>query len=189
VTHYTIKGIPGAVNDVTAQLAYAQTVPTGSEHSVLSLVWRLEMEMEDTWYEATVDAYIPSRIVTVVDWVTDAALPLSRLEQGREQGSEERLTRFGGSVSNLPMSVPSIPDLPTDFPYPTGRYNVFKFGIRDPESPLALRISQEPYMGFEDMSPYGWHALPWKNNPTVGAPKDRNGTYNSTTTWGNNASV
>ena len=34
----------------------------------------MEVEMEDNWYEAAIDVYEPSHIVSVVDWASDSPL-------------------------------------------------------------------------------------------------------------------
>jgi hypothetical protein len=74
-----IWSVPGAFEDVKMNLVYLQspcTTKTNCEDdqtSILSLVWRIEFEMRDNWYEAYVDAFNPARIHSVVDWVTDYA--------------------------------------------------------------------------------------------------------------------
>ncbi|KAH7881725.1 Fungalysin metallopeptidase-domain-containing protein [Phlebopus sp. FC_14] len=66
----TLAGIPDTVNPVVAKLVYAQ-VPV-EDTVVLRLAWKLEVEMRDNWYEATVDAYQPSYILAVADWASDS---------------------------------------------------------------------------------------------------------------------
>jgi len=68
--HFELHQIPDTVNPVKAHLAYAQ-VPSGDTTS-LKMVWKLEVEMEDNWYDAAVDAFNPSIILSVVDWASDA---------------------------------------------------------------------------------------------------------------------
>lgn len=68
----TLAGVPGAVNPVPAKLVYVQS-PT-CHSTKLTLAWKLEVEMEDNWYEAYMDATHPSHIHSVVDWASDAAI-------------------------------------------------------------------------------------------------------------------
>lgn len=67
-----IYNVPGAVNPVPAKLVYVQS-PKG-ESTKLTVAWKMEVEMEDNWYEAYVDAMYPSHIHSVMDWASDAAL-------------------------------------------------------------------------------------------------------------------
>ncbi|KAJ7164487.1 Fungalysin metallopeptidase-domain-containing protein [Mycena filopes] len=67
-----VANVPDTLNPVKAKLAYIQ-VPGKTEDSVyLSLVWKFEVEMHDNWYEAVVSATAPHRIISVVDWASDA---------------------------------------------------------------------------------------------------------------------
>ena len=65
-----IENVPGTVNPVKAKLVYVQS-PTCHE-TKLTLAWKLEVEMQDNWYEAYMDASHISRIHTVIDWASDA---------------------------------------------------------------------------------------------------------------------
>ncbi|KAG5643840.1 hypothetical protein DXG03_009571 [Asterophora parasitica] len=70
-----VNNVPDTVNPVKARLAYIQ-VPgkeAGSMH--LAVVWKFEVEMQDNWYEAAVSATAPHRIISVVDWASDAPIP------------------------------------------------------------------------------------------------------------------
>jgi len=69
--HYLLANIPDAVNPVKAHLAYIQ-VPKG-DTTDLKAVWKVEVEMKDNWYEAAIDAYEPTHIVSVVDWASDSS--------------------------------------------------------------------------------------------------------------------
>jgi extracellular elastinolytic metalloproteinase len=62
--HY-IHDVPGTVNPIKTQIVYVQSPSTGS----LELAWKLEVEMEDNWYEAYVAA---NSIHSVIDWASDA---------------------------------------------------------------------------------------------------------------------
>ncbi|CCM00201.1 uncharacterized protein FIBRA_02229 [Fibroporia radiculosa] len=72
-----IDNVPDAVNPVKAKVAFIQ-VPNG-ESTALELVWKLEVEMQDNWYEAAVSASLPHRIVSVVDWASDSPMPVAPL--------------------------------------------------------------------------------------------------------------
>ncbi|KIJ05943.1 hypothetical protein PAXINDRAFT_20833, partial [Paxillus involutus ATCC 200175] len=82
-----------------------------SENGVhLELVHRFEVEMEHNWYETTVTASLPHRIVSVVDWTSDSPIPLP---VASEEG--ERLPNLGAFVppgSNFD-TVSSVPGLGT----------------------------------------------------------------------------
>ncbi|KAG8830292.1 Fungalysin/Thermolysin Extracellular metalloproteinase 5 [Serendipita sp. 399] len=73
-----LHNVPGAVSPVRARLAYVQT-PTEDGATELALVWKLEVEMENNWYEAAVRVADPSVIVEVVDWASDAGASPERL--------------------------------------------------------------------------------------------------------------
>ena len=66
-----IGGAPGAVSDVKARVVYVQ-VPDGNGGVGVELVHRFEVEMQDNWYEAYVSTSAPHRIISVVDWASDA---------------------------------------------------------------------------------------------------------------------
>jgi extracellular elastinolytic metalloproteinase len=85
---YVLTNVPDAVNPVKTRIAYIQ-VPNGDTTDI-KLVWKVssvysinsmflmchtkvEVEMEDNWYEAAIDAYEPSHIISVVDWASDSS--------------------------------------------------------------------------------------------------------------------
>ncbi|KZT03251.1 uncharacterized protein LAESUDRAFT_729281 [Laetiporus sulphureus 93-53] len=70
-----VDNVPDAVKPVRAKLAYMQVPRSGS--TVLELVWQFEVEMQHNWYEATVSADLPHRIISVADWVSDSPIPLA----------------------------------------------------------------------------------------------------------------
>ncbi|KAJ7207957.1 extracellular elastinolytic metallo proteinase, partial [Mycena pura] len=72
-----VDNVPDTVNPVKAKLAYVQ-VPGKDDSVHLSLVWKFEVEMVDNWYEAAVSATAPHRIVSVVDWASDAVAPIPK---------------------------------------------------------------------------------------------------------------
>lgn len=75
-----IDNVPETVNPVRARLAYVQVPDGDSTH--LDLVWKFEVEMEDNWYEAAVSANPPHKIISVVDWASDALAPIPRKGKG-----------------------------------------------------------------------------------------------------------
>ncbi|KAF9039107.1 extracellular elastinolytic metallo proteinase [Panaeolus papilionaceus] len=151
VLEFTADKVVDTVNPVKARLAYAQ-VPSKDDNSVhLQLVWKFEVEMEDNWYETAVSATAPHNIVSVVDWASDAPLP-----------------------------VPKYPENPT-----VGTYNVFTWGVNDPES--GERSTQKE--NFDSLaSPVGWHTLPYSADPSLKGVRMKTKDFyrQTTTTWGNN---
>ncbi|KAJ7736721.1 Fungalysin metallopeptidase-domain-containing protein [Mycena maculata] len=144
-----VNNVPDTVNPVKAKLAYIQ-VPGKDDSVHLSLVWKFEVEMQDNWYEAAVSATAPHRIISVVDWASDAPVPI-----------------------------------PSPEPETTATYNVFKFGINDPEE--GKRTTEKE--NFDVLaSPVGWHTLPYANDPSFRGVKLATKEFyrNTTTTWGNN---
>lgn len=75
-----INNVPDTVNPVKSRLAYIQVPDGDSTH--LDLVWKFEVEMKDNWYEAAVSAHSPHKIISVVDWASDAYAPIPRKERG-----------------------------------------------------------------------------------------------------------
>ena len=75
-----IHNVPDTVNPVSARLAYIQVPDGDSTH--LDLVWKFEVEMKDNWYEAAVSANSPHKIISVVDWASDAYAPIPRNDRG-----------------------------------------------------------------------------------------------------------
>ncbi|GJJ14215.1 hypothetical protein Clacol_008477 [Clathrus columnatus] len=128
---FAVQQVPGAVNPVKAHLAYAQ-VPNG-DRTGLKLVWQLEVEMEDNWYSASVDASNPSNIISVVDWASDSsAAPIPPPKEPK--GSTYQVFKWGindpaegertiekENFDNLasPLGWHSLPasKLPAGYPY------------------------------------------------------------------------
>ncbi|EJD38353.1 hypothetical protein AURDEDRAFT_116550 [Auricularia subglabra TFB-10046 SS5] len=69
-----LEGVPDTVSPVKAHLAYVQTPTADGTGSELNLVWKLEVEMEDNWYDAAVSAFDSSVVLSVADWVSDSPL-------------------------------------------------------------------------------------------------------------------
>ncbi|KAG6890177.1 hypothetical protein C0995_010882 [Termitomyces sp. Mi166 len=70
-----VSNVPDTINPVKARLAYVQVPSKDGEGTHLAVVWRFEVEMQDNWYEAAVSATAPHRIISVVDWASDAPIP------------------------------------------------------------------------------------------------------------------
>ena len=99
------------------------------------------------------------------------------------------------SVSaSYPHNIISVVDWASDSPIPKpappptpATYNVFAWGINDPERGERT-INKE---NFDILaSPAGWHAMPAANDPSVSSSRSTSEEFwsNSTTTWGNNVS-
>ncbi|EGN97406.1 hypothetical protein SERLA73DRAFT_184099 [Serpula lacrymans var. lacrymans S7.3] len=153
-----IDNVPDAVSPVKAKMVYVQ-VPKPDGSTALDLVWKFEVEMQDNWYEASVAAIAPHRIVTVVDWASDSPLPHPSFQ-----------------TAPIPPTTPS--------PLPAS-YNIFPWGVNDP-SEGERAIVQE--LGDKLASPVGWHTLPYKNDPQSDNIRQVGGSLwrETNTTWGNN---
>ncbi|KAJ3850382.1 Fungalysin metallopeptidase-domain-containing protein [Lentinula lateritia] len=74
-TYLFVDNVPDTVNPVKANIAYIQ-IPSEDGSIELVTVWKFEVEMQDNWYEAAVSAIAPHRIISVVDWASDAPVPV-----------------------------------------------------------------------------------------------------------------
>ncbi|KAF8063400.1 extracellular elastinolytic metallo proteinase [Lyophyllum atratum] len=72
---FSVGNVPDTVNPVKAKLAYIQVPNKKGDATHLAAVWKFEVEMKDNWYEAAVAANAPHRIISVVDWASDAPVP------------------------------------------------------------------------------------------------------------------
>ncbi|GLB42670.1 putative peptidase M36 family protein [Lyophyllum shimeji] len=72
---FLVSNVPDAVNPVKVKLAYIQLPSKESATTHLAAVWKFEVEMQDNWYEAAVSVVAPHRIISVVDWASDAPIP------------------------------------------------------------------------------------------------------------------
>lgn len=79
--HITGEGLAtaGVVNPVPARLVYTQT-----DSGAPRLAWKLEIEMQDNWYEAYVDSF-SGEIVRIVDWASDISWPTSDFKGGKQK--------------------------------------------------------------------------------------------------------
>ncbi|OWZ33300.1 extracellular elastinolytic metalloproteinase [Cryptococcus neoformans c45] len=128
----------GVVSDVSARLMYTQ-VSEGAPR----LVWKYEVEMKDSWYEAYVDV-LSGELIRVVDWASD--FDIDELREKIEMMK-------GGKQKPLPIPPKKIQ------PY---SYQVFPWGINDPVSG-NLSVVTEPWDTVA--SPLGWHSFPTSANP------------------------
>ncbi|KAK8847507.1 hypothetical protein IAR55_005365 [Kwoniella newhampshirensis] len=153
----------GVLSDVPARLMYTQ-VSQGTPR----LVWKYEVEMNDSWYEAYVDA-TTGELLRIVDWASDYEF---EAHEHKEAG-----IRKGGKQKPLPSPPKKIE------PY---SYQVFPWGINDPTTG-NLSVVTEPWDTVA--SPLGWHKYPSHANPwSSKIPGEHvNGNYTTfSTTAGNN---
>ncbi|KAH7930733.1 hypothetical protein BV22DRAFT_1028180 [Leucogyrophana mollusca] len=196
-----ISGAPGAVSDVKAKMAYVQ-VPDGHGGVALELVHRFEVEMQDNWYEATVSARAPHRIVSVVDWASDSPMPLWSGDVDSLPPLPVDLTMAAAPVNVAPIP-PKVPALPALTP---ATYNVFPWGTNDPVEaaekadkaspadvhPVSYGRALTPELADTVASPAGWHALPFTHDPQSSALERARARVGgefwraTNTTWGNN---
>ena len=74
-----------------------------SEHELTLTATQFVVRMTDNWYEATVTAEHPYRIMSIVDWVADAPAPDVQVRVR---------TRSKGSCARRPASSPDAPPQP-----------------------------------------------------------------------------
>lgn len=67
-----LHNVPGTIVPAKAKLGYVQS-PSGSD-TVLTLVWQLQIRLASNWYEASVSATNPTKILSVSDWAHDASV-------------------------------------------------------------------------------------------------------------------
>jgi extracellular elastinolytic metalloproteinase len=131
-------------------------------------ITQFEVEMENNWYEATVSASLPHRIVSVVDWASDSPMPLYSPESHHEDAqlpplssflpadssapscSSKKTGRFrmGKAVAELRKSKAakeaakwfSSPSIPV---FPIAYYNVFPWGTNDPIEAVERKAMEE----------------------------------------------
>lgn len=75
---FFVNNVPDTVNPVKAKLAYIQVPNKDETATVLNLVWKFEVEMEDNWYESYVSATSPHHVISVVDWASDSNAPIPK---------------------------------------------------------------------------------------------------------------
>lgn len=127
--------------------------------------------MQDNWYEAVVSRQAPHRILSVVDWASDA--PVS---------PEPPVPPNYPVPPELPVPPePPIPSEPAQRPPAT--YHVFGWGVNDP-SEANRSLAKE---NFDTLaSPLGWHVIPLANDPSLSSNLKKGKYSNYTTTFGNN---
>ncbi|KAL1413436.1 hypothetical protein Q8F55_001203 [Vanrija albida] len=130
------------VGDVPARLMYTQS----SEGSP-RLVYKLEVEMKDNWYEAYVDV-ITGNIVRMVDWAADASDHFAhKIEARKAKAAKDK----GGKQKPLPS--PKEPKF---------EYAVFPWGVNDPTEGKVKTVTK-PWDNVA--SPLGWHSYITASNP------------------------
>ncbi|KIJ67178.1 hypothetical protein HYDPIDRAFT_127002 [Hydnomerulius pinastri MD-312] len=182
----SLGNVPGAVSDVKARVVWVQ-VPMENGDVKLELVHRFEVEMEHNWYEATVSAHVPHRIISVVDWASDSPMPVPvKGEDG------ERLPNLGAFVppgSNFAsvsssrvgkgpglgkatagkkgchgkeevVSMAPIPKTPTPPDVNKATYLVFPWGTNDPVEAGERKAAAEKKGGEPSSLSYGREELP-----------------------------
>lgn len=90
----------GILSDVPARLMYTQT----SHQDIPALVWKLEVELKDNWYEAYVDAK-SGELVRIVDWANDYTWSTGETEGALKGGKQK------------PLPVPTPPKHITPYTY------------------------------------------------------------------------
>jgi extracellular elastinolytic metalloproteinase len=123
-------------------------------------ITQFEVEMENNWYEATVSASLPHRIVSVVDWASDSPMPLYSPKSHPEDAQLPPLSTFvpagpscstkkvggrfrlGKAVADLRKSKaakagPAVPDFPIAY------YNIFPWGTNDPVEAVERKAMSE----------------------------------------------
>ncbi|TPX58887.1 hypothetical protein PhCBS80983_g02849 [Powellomyces hirtus] len=68
VPSFSVSGATFSIKDIPAKLKWIQE----NDGRELRLVWDLEVEMKDNWYNAFVDT-VTGNVVQLVDWVSDAS--------------------------------------------------------------------------------------------------------------------
>ncbi|CAE6512362.1 unnamed protein product [Rhizoctonia solani] len=165
-----ISGLAGTIQPLKARTVYVQT-PAQDNTTELHKSWRLEVQMKDNWYEAYVSVDDPTTIISVIDWACDSAIP-----------------RTDGYSDSLEAKIAM--DIPVNYTE-QGVYEVWKFGINDPESGERT-VEVAPYDWIA--SPLGWHTISKARNPAgspdwIGREDERPNQdeyLHFTTTWGNN---
>jgi extracellular elastinolytic metalloproteinase len=128
--------------------------------------------MQDNWYEAVISRQAPHRILSVVDWASDAPV------------SPEPPVPPKYPVPPEPPAAPKPPVHSEPVQRPPATYHIYEWGINDP-SEGNRSLAKE---NFDTLaSPLGWHVLPVANDPFLSSDLKKEGKYsNYTTTFGNN---
>ena len=164
-----LSNLPGTKSPVKAFPTYVQTPCTDScmegQSSVLNLVWKLEVKMKYNWYEAYVDAFSPTRIMKVADWVSDAKPKCTTSE-----------SRYGPIPKKPKQDENGITE---------SWYRIWPWGVNDPAEG-ERDVVKNPYD--VTASPIGWHSIPKGNNPGEDhlLVNEKDELCDFTTTWGNN---
>ncbi|KAG8967854.1 Fungalysin/Thermolysin Extracellular metalloproteinase 5 [Tulasnella sp. 419] len=208
---YFLHGIPGTLDPVEAKLVYVQqpVVEPSIENegaTALTMGWRIVMDLQDNWYEAVVNARDPTHIISVVDWVSDAAVPERGSSHEDMHSRDQRpkhasrswvdILRDPFDVNTWISSVKSLFKSSEGLPFidilcipnsPT--YRVWRWGTNDPESgsrssECSPRDTLTATNEIKAASPLGWHTIP--NNKVPGSRSNATDPVKFTTTFGNN---
>jgi extracellular elastinolytic metalloproteinase len=137
--------------------------------------------MQDNWYEAVISRQAPHRILSVVDWASDAPISPEPPVHPKYPVPPE---------PPVPPKNPVLPEPPVSSEpaqRPPATYHVFEWGINDP-SEGNRSLTKE---NFDTLaSPLGWHVIPVANDPSLSSDLKKKGKYsNHTITFGNNVST
>ncbi|KAI6127150.1 extracellular elastinolytic metallo proteinase [Pisolithus sp. B1] len=174
-----LSGVPGTIGDVKARVTWVQ-VPKEDGSVKLELVHRFEVEMQDNWYEATVTAALPHRIISVVDWASDSPMPPINKEQlppldafvppgtyfSSVGPAPKTKPRLGKAVADLRKgkSESAFAPIPKKYPAPPkgrpAQYSVFPWGTNDPEEAVLRRERSEGTEGSTHTLSYGRSLVP-----------------------------
>ncbi|KAG1796395.1 Fungalysin metallopeptidase-domain-containing protein [Suillus plorans] len=177
----TITGAPGTIGEVKTSVVWVQ-VPSEDGTVHLELVHRFEVEMEHNWYETTVSASLPHRIVSVVDWASDSPMPLYSPGSHPEDAQLPPLSSFIPAGSNAPSCSTkkvggrfrkgkAVADLrkskaakegvtwssgPAIPDFPKAYYNIFPWGTNDPVEAAERKALSEADAPTDSLPPsYG----------------------------------
>ncbi|KAI6018208.1 Fungalysin metallopeptidase-domain-containing protein [Pisolithus microcarpus] len=177
-----LSGVPGTIGDVKARITWVQ-VPKEDGSVKLELVHRFEVEMQDNWYEATVTAALPHRIISVVDWASDSPMPPMNKEQlpplaafvpsgtyssvGPAPKTKPRLGKAAADRKkgkNKSGAVSTFAPVPKKYPAPPkgkpAEYLVFPWGTNDPLEAVVRREQAEGTAGSTHTVSYGRMFVP-----------------------------
>lgn len=176
---------------VPARLMYTQT--SGRPR----LVWKLEVEMQNSWYEAYVDVR-SGELLRIVDWATDFTWNTKKAEmrqmKDNKGGKQKPLPVPSPPKKVLPYSYNVFPwgeyswllSIPDDSQYCGSRDSLLIPGVNDPQCG-NVSVETEPWDNVA--SPLGWHtipssAVPWSTKIPGQHPQGNITHFN--TTAGNN---
>ncbi|KAG9000691.1 Fungalysin/Thermolysin Extracellular metalloproteinase 5, partial [Tulasnella sp. 427] len=176
-----LSNLPLAISSIYASLVYVQTNqlvlpnppapnldPDGLDlptNTVLPLAWKLVVELPENHYKAYIDAYVPSRILKVVDWVSDFDHhPTGELERARHPWPGDGTCSLNPPRSENVISQRGVFKDASGPATGATAYKVWPLGINDPLDGEGLReVLRSPHDTLA--SPLGWHSIPARHNP------------------------